>query len=141
MQCLHKYHLLLWIQWNCLYLYKVILLLHHILVLHDHTKTHILIFYLIMVVKVLNRQYQKYLRFLNFYSQQVFCEKSFTMIIWFDTKQFLLLFLVVSLMSLCFPIFFIVFPKTVLFVKIKKIFFKIIFWFFQKICVHINIWF
>ena len=33
------------IQWNCLYPYNTILLFHNILALHNHTKTHTLIFY------------------------------------------------------------------------------------------------
>ena len=44
------------IQWNCLYPYNTILVFHYIFILHYHTKTHALMFYLILVLKVLNRQ-------------------------------------------------------------------------------------
>ena len=44
LQCLFKYHLLLCIQWNYLYPYNTISLFHHILVLHNHTKTQTLYF-------------------------------------------------------------------------------------------------
>ena len=37
-----------------LYPYRIIFLFYNILVLHNHTKTHILVFYLILVLKVLN---------------------------------------------------------------------------------------
>ena len=42
--------MLLCIQWNCLHPYNTIWLFHHILVLHNHTKTHTWLFYLILIL-------------------------------------------------------------------------------------------
>ena len=55
LQYLNKCHLFLCIQWKYLYPYNKILLFHHTFVLNNHTKTHALIFYLILILKVLNR--------------------------------------------------------------------------------------
>ena len=60
-----------------------ILLSHDLLVLFNHAKTHTLIYYLNLVLKVLNSWFiHKYFSFSHFYSQQSLCEKLCCMIIW-----------------------------------------------------------
>ena len=45
--------------------FDTILLFHHILILHNHTKAHTLIFYLILVLKVLNKQVYSFVFFIS----------------------------------------------------------------------------
>ena len=52
-----KYHLFLWIQWNCLYPYNTILVFQHILALHNYTKTHASLFYWFLILIDLNKQF------------------------------------------------------------------------------------
>ena len=97
-----------------IYPYIKILLFYYILVLHNNTKTHASIFCLILVLKVINRN------FVVWY----FC---------FATKQFLLLSAATSLIYLCLLMFCIVLPKVALTINLKNLFQNHLFF---QICVN-----
>ena len=70
----------------CSFLHSFIrfLLFHKILVLHNHTKTQTLLFYLILLLINLSRLvYLEISVFLSFLLLIIFCEEQCSMIIWF----------------------------------------------------------
>ena len=123
-----KYHMFLRGQWSCLYPYNTIFF-HHIFVLFYHTKTHLLQFYLYLILIILNKQdfsliFQVFFQFLlliNFLWKVLLYNSSVLI-----PNNLFSFFVVTSLMALYFLIFYIVFPKAELFINFKKIFFKII---------------
>ena len=130
------------IQWNCLYPYNTILVFHYIFILHYHTKTHALMFYLILVLKVLNRQIHSWVSMV-FY---VFFFFSFLLLIhflwkilWYENLVLILnnsfFFLLWQVWYLSVLLYFYIFT----FHQLKKIYFKILFYFFSSINFHINI--
>ena len=67
LQCLYKCHLFLHGQRNSLYPFNKVFLFHHILVLHNHTKIHTLLFCFIIILINLSRLViHKYLCFSHF---------------------------------------------------------------------------
>ena len=56
LQCLCKYCLFLHEQWNCLNPYNNFFHFYHILVLHNHTKTHTFQFYSDLILMNINKQ-------------------------------------------------------------------------------------
>ena len=89
----------------------MILLFRHIVVLHNHTKTHRFIFYLILVLKILNR--------LVFSLTSVLFFLFISIANRFSVKNFHI-FLLCQFYYLCFLTFSIVFPKTALHINLKK---------------------
>ena len=84
LQCLYKYHMFLCIQWNYLYPYNTVAFFLHILVLQNHVKTHMLLFYLSIVLIDLDiLVYSWVFEFVHFYRHHILCKRLYTMIIWF----------------------------------------------------------
>ena len=125
-------HLFLCIKWNCRYLYNTVFLFYHILVYHNHTKTHTLIFYLILVLKVLNRQV-KFISIRGFFSQQFLLDFLWKILEYnnlvLKANSFFFFLLWKSLISACYLIVSIVLQKTALFISLKKSLSKSFFWF------------
>ena len=119
---------------NCLYPYNTSLLFHHTLVLHNHSKSHTLIFYLILQLKVVNRQafirvYHTFFRFFfffHFYCQQIFCKQLCSMIIGFWHQIVSSYFFHKFNISMSSHIFH-SFSKNCIIHQFKKIFLRIIF--------------
>ena len=79
------------IQWNCLYRYNTILVFHYIFILHYHTKTHALMLYLILVLKVLNRQiYSRVSLFFLFFFSFLLLIHFLWKILWYENLVLIL---------------------------------------------------
>ena len=120
---------------QCLYPCKTICFFHHIFVLHNHVKSHTLLFDLTLVLTVVNRQvYSQISTFFFFISiATTYFVKSF----WCDNlflilNNSLLISVVTNLISLCFLTFFMIFPKTTWLINLKKSFSKLFFTCFLK---------
>ena len=128
------------IQWNCLYPYNTILVFHYIFILHYHTKTHALMLYLILVLKVLNRLIYSWvsLLFLGFFSFLLLIHFLWKML-WYENLVLILnnsfFFLLWQVWYLSVLLYFYIST----FHQLKKIYFKILFYFFSSISFHINI--
>ena len=113
LQCIFKYHLF-----------------HLISVLHNHTKTLTLTFCLILLLKVLNRHvffiilcFFSFQLVIDFLLQKLYDNLVLNQIVFSPS-------IVTILVPLCFLTFSIVFPKTAVFINLKKSFF------IQKISIH-----
>ena len=113
LQCIFKYHLF-----------------HLISVLHNHTKTLTLTFCLILLLKVLNRHvffiilcFFSFQLVIDFLLQKLYDNLVLNQIVFSPS-------IVTILVPLCFLTFSIVFPKTAVFINLKKSFF------IQKTSIH-----
>ena len=114
LQCIFKYHLF-----------------HHISVLHHHTKTLTLTFCLILLLKVLNRHvFHNSLLFFISIGNRFYITKTLQYDNLVLNQIVFSLSIVTILVPLCFLTFSIVFPKTAVFINLKKSFF------IQKISIH-----
>ena len=107
------------VEWNCAVVITTTPRLH---------KTHTLIFYLILVLKALNRQVSLF--FFHFYSWLIFCKKPCNMIIWFWHQIFSSSFCCGKFNISMFSHILLSFSKKCIIHQLKKIFFKIVFSFF-----------
>ena len=126
LQCLYKYHLFLCIQWICLFSYNKVLLFLYILILRNHAKTHILLFYSVLVLTVLKRQvyscvseFFSFLLLINFQKRNLFYD-SLALILYNSS-----LFQLLQARYFCIFSYFTWFSqKVALFISFKKYFTK-----------------
>ena len=85
LQCLSKCLLFLCRLQSCLYQCKMTLPFLYISVLHNHTKTFILLFYWLLISIDLNRLFFSWIFvfFIHFYGYEIFRKKLCCMIVWF----------------------------------------------------------